>query len=169
MPYLQHLYFSHWLCSKYKDDITLISCVLPICICLYLCRYENMPIQSQGDLCMLILDKAYLVSKLIYSHRPANLAKIPVWRSISFWSFSEMTVMEVSGTWWRHKMKTFSALLAICAGNPPVPVNSPHEGQWRGALMFSLICVWIIGWVNNREAGDLRRYRAHCDVIVIRF
>ena len=32
--------------------------------------------------------------------------------------------------------------------------------------MFSLICVWINGWVNNREAGNLRRYRAHYDVIV---
>ena len=42
-------------------------------------------------------------------------------------------------------------------------VNSPHKGQWRPALMFSLICVWINGWVNNREAGDLKRYRAHCD------
>ena len=39
-----------------------------------------------------------------------------------------------------------------------------HKGQWRGALMFSLICVWINGWVNNREAGDFRRYHAHCDV-----
>ena len=47
------------------------------------------------------------------------------------------------------------------------PVNSPHKGQWRGALMFSLICVWINDWVNNREAGDLRRYRAHYDVIVM--
>ena len=46
-------------------------------------------------------------------------------------------------------------------------VNSPHKGQWRGALMFSLICVWINGWVNNREAGDLRRYRAHYDVTVM--
>ena len=43
----------------------------------------------------------------------------------------------------------------------------PHKGQWRGALMFSLICVWINRWVNNREAGDLRRYRAHYDVIVM--
>ena len=42
----------------------------------------------------------------------------------------------------------------------------PHKGQWRGALMFSLICVWINDWVNNREAGDLRRYRAHYDVTV---
>ena len=41
------------------------------------------------------------------------------------------------------------------------------KGQWRGALMFSLICVWINDWVNNREAGDLRRYRAHYDVIVM--
>ena len=47
------------------------------------------------------------------------------------------------------------------------PVNSPHKGQWRGALMFSLICVWINDWVNNREAGDLRRHRAHYDVIVM--
>ena len=47
------------------------------------------------------------------------------------------------------------------------PVNSPHKDQWRGTLMFSLICVWINGWVNNREAGDLRRHQAHCDVIVM--
>ena len=47
------------------------------------------------------------------------------------------------------------------------PVNSPHKGQWRRALMFTLICVWINGWVNNREAGDLRRYRAHYDVTVM--
>ena len=47
------------------------------------------------------------------------------------------------------------------------PVNSPHKGQWRGALMFSLICVWMNGWVNNREAGDLIRHRAHYDAIVM--
>ena len=46
-------------------------------------------------------------------------------------------------------------------------VNSPHKGQWRRALMFSLIFVWINGSVNNREAGDLRRHRAHYDVIVM--
>ena len=47
------------------------------------------------------------------------------------------------------------------------PVNFPHKGQWHGALMFSLICVWINGCVDNREAGDLRRHRAHYDVIVM--
>ena len=43
-------------------------------------------------------------------------------------------------SWWRHQMETFSALLALCAGNSPVPMNSPHKGQWRGVSMFSLIC-----------------------------
>ena len=46
-------------------------------------------------------------------------------------------------------------------------VNFPHKGQGRRALMFSLICAWIIGWVNNREAGGLRRHRTHYDVIVM--
>ena len=58
-------------------------------------------------------------------------------------------------------MEKFSALLAICAG------NSPHKGQWRVALMFTLICVWINGCVNNRKAGDLRRYCAHYGVTVM--
>ena len=70
-------------------------------------------------------------------------------------------------SWRRHQMETFSASLALCVGNSPVPVNSTHKGQWRGALMFSLICVWINGWVNNRETGDLRRHRGHYDVIVM--
>ena len=47
------------------------------------------------------------------------------------------------------------------------PVNSPHKGHRRRALMFSLICVLINGWVNNREAGHLRCYHAHYDVIVM--
>ena len=47
------------------------------------------------------------------------------------------------------------------------PVKSPQKGQWHGALMFSLICTRINGWVNNGEAGDLRRHRAHYDVTVM--
>ena len=44
---------------------------------------------------------------------------------------------------------------------------SLKKGQWRGALIFSLIYAWVNGWVNNREAGDLRRHRAHYDVILM--
>ena len=65
---------------------------------------------------------------------------------------------------WRHFPRYWPFLRGIHRST----VNSPHKGQWRGALMFSLICVWINGWVNNREAGDLRRYHSHYDVIVMK-
>ena len=70
-------------------------------------------------------------------------------------------------SWWRHQMESFIALLALCEGNSPVTVDSPHKGQWRGALMFSLICAWINAWVNNRVAGDSRRHSAYYDVTVM--
>ena len=47
------------------------------------------------------------------------------------------------------------------------PLNFPHKGQWRGALMFSLIYAWTNSWANNGDAGDLRRHHAHYDVIVM--
>ena len=52
-------------------------------------------------------------------------------------------------------METFSALLAICAGNWPI------TGE------FPALCAWMNGSVNNGEAGDLRRHRTHYDVIVM--
>ena len=63
-------------------------------------------------------------------------------------------------------METFSALLALCAGNSPVPGEFPAQKPVTRNL-FSLNCVWNNGWVNNHEAGELRRYRAHYDVIVM--
>ena len=65
------------------------------------------------------------------------------------------------------KWKHFSRYWSFVQGNHRWPVNSPHKGQWRRALMFSLICAWINGWVNNREACDLRRHWAHYDVTVM--
>ena len=85
---------------------------------------------------------------------------------MNIWIFpSDKVHLKMSFTWWRHQMETFSALQAICAGNSPVPVNSPHKGQWRGTLMFSLICARRNGWVNNGEAGDLRR--SYWDAVLI--
>ena len=66
-------------------------------------------------------------------------------------------------TKWKH----FPRYWPFVWGIHRSPVNSPHKGQRRGALMFSLICAWINDWVNNREGGDLRRHRAHHDVIVM--
>ena len=47
------------------------------------------------------------------------------------------------------------------------PVKSLHKGQWRAALMFSLISAWTNGSVNNRYAGHLRRHRALYGVTVM--
>ena len=63
------------------------------------------------------------------------------------------------------KWKHFPRNWLFVRGIHRSPVNSPHKGQYRGALMFSSICTWINGWVHNHEAGDLRWYRAHYDVI----
>ena len=65
------------------------------------------------------------------------------------------------------KWKHFSRYWPIVWGIHRWLVNSPHKVQWRGALMFSLIYAWINGWVNNREAGDLRHHRSHFDVIAM--
>ena len=64
------------------------------------------------------------------------------------------------------KWKHFPRYWSFVRGIHRWPVNSPHKGQWRGALMFSLIS-WFI-WVNIREAGDLRRRRAHYDAAVMK-
>ena len=60
---------------------------------------------------------------------------------------------------WRHQIETFSSLLGF--------FDAHHKGQWRGALMSSLICTWVNGWVNNWDAGDSRRHCTHCAVIVM--
>ena len=63
------------------------------------------------------------------------------------------------------KWKYFPRCWPFVRGIHRSPVNSPHKGQWRGTLMFSLNCVWINSWINDGEAGDLRRSLwRHCNV-----
>ena len=62
-------------------------------------------------------------------------------------------------------METFSALLALNAGNSPVTSEFPIPHP--GGLMLSLICAWMNGWVNSRKVGDSRRHGAHYDVILM--
>ena len=64
---------------------------------------------------------------------------------------------------WKHLPRHWPFLWGIHRSS----VNPSYKGQWRGALMFSLIWAWINGWVNNREAGDLRRHDDHYDVTVM--
>ena len=64
-------------------------------------------------------------------------------------------------------MDTFSVLLAICAGNSPLAGEfSAHRPVTRSFDVFFDLRS-INGWVNNGEAGDLRRHRVHNDIIVM--
>ena len=72
-----------------------------------------------------------------------------------------------SSSWWCYQMETFSALLALCAGNSPVTGEFPPQRPVTWSFDVSLICAWINGWVNNHDAGDLRCHHAHYDVTVM--
>ena len=64
-------------------------------------------------------------------------------------------------SWHFMKWKHFPHYLPFVRGIHWSPTDSPHKGQWCGALMFSLMCVWTNDWANNRDAGDLWH---HCNV-----
>ena len=85
-------------------------------------------------------------------------------------SASHLKIGHPQMEYWGHddfiKWKHFPRYWTFVRGIHRWPVNSLHKGQWHGAL-FYLIFTWINSWVNNREAGDLRRHRAHYDVIVV--
>ena len=70
-------------------------------------------------------------------------------------------------TWWRHQMETFSALLALCAGNSLVTGEFPAQRPVTRSFDVFFDLRLNKRWVNNHEAGDLRRHRVHCDVTVM--
>ena len=65
------------------------------------------------------------------------------------------------------KWKHFPHHWPFVRGIQQWPVDSPHKGQWCGALKFSLICAWTNGCAKNQDASDLRCHRAHYDVMVM--
>ena len=66
------------------------------------------------------------------------------------------------------KWKRFPRYWPFVRGIHRSSVNFRHKGQWRGALMFSLICAWTNGWANNRDPGDLRCHHVHYNATVMR-
>ena len=68
---------------------------------------------------------------------------------------------------WSENGKPFPRYWPFVRGIHRLLVNSPNKGQWRGALMFYLICAWTNDWANNRDAGDLRRHRGYYGVTVM--
>ena len=65
------------------------------------------------------------------------------------------------------KWKYFLRYWPFVRGIYRSPVNSRTKDSDAELNIFSLIYAWINGRVNNHEAGDLRRYRAHYDLTVL--
>ena len=106
-------------------------------------------------------------------HKYLKIARSTHWVSscrIIFWKWGCFRVINSLWFWLIQDdviKLIFSASLALCEGNPPAPVEFHYKGQWRRILMFTLICARTNDWANNRNAGDLRRHRAHHDVTVM--
>ena len=135
--------------------------------CLFMCFLKFVPMFHR------VWNKTYSCSRAVYYlfRRPISI--------ISFqWRHNERDGVSKHrcGVYWNPimshddaiKWKHFLRYWPFVRGIHRSPVNSPHKGQWRGALLFSLICASINGWVNNREAGDLRRHPLwrHCNDMV---
>ena len=113
---------------------------------------------------LLIWNKLYGIP-LFVNYACYNIS-IDVFLNVAFKKLAKLFRQAVNIMMTSSNGNIFRVTGPLC-GEFTSPVNSTHKGQWRGVLIFSLICVWINGWVNNREAGDLIRHRGHYDVSVM--
>ena len=65
----------------------------------------------------------------VHDHTLEHISPCIVWTIYFIWSSNPLVpgACIFQETWWRHQMETFSALLAICAGNSPVPGEFPTQ------------------------------------------
>ena len=111
---------------------------------------------------------AFVVNVFSLSHHTAKDFLRP-----HSWVVGSVEFGKMATIWWRHQMETFSALLAICAGNSPVPGEFP--AQWpvtRNIDIFFDLCLnkrlskqsWGC-WFETlsrplwRHCNDIRRMR----------
>ena len=98
------------------------------------------------------VDTAWLISSCLPSERIITDGK---WKyHFIMMTSSNANILRVTG---------------LCAENTPVTGEFPSQRPVTPSLDFFWSAVWINGWVNSREAGDLRRHGAHYDVIVMMF
>ena len=74
-----------------------------------------------------------------------GLIQLPVKRFMQ----KSQRIKAVGSAWWRHQMETFSASLALCAGNSPVTSEFPLQRPVMRSFDVFLICAWINGWVKT--------------------
>ena len=131
--------------SFYEPSLDDLNC-LSTCMCLYQCFQSQ---HFQTLLACLPMAIAFPNKKLFQQHLKSFL---PLFHRLNMMTSSK---------------ETFPRNWPFVRGIHRSPVNSSHKGQWRGALMFPLICTWINGWAKHRQVGNLRRHSAHYDVTVM--
>ena len=103
--------------------------------------------------------------------QPSSLKYVLIWR-MPLWIPSELifypSILTVKNPWWRHRMETFSALLALWSGNSPV------TGEFNSQrLVTRSFDVFVDLRLNKRLCKQsVRRWfethRAHYDVAAMR-
>ena len=123
-----------------------------------ICRWFEIP---SWDITIMRYTCAFCLSKRLRSFYIWSATCLHfLYNQSSSWWFE---TLRVTSLWWKH----FPRYWPLVRGIHLSPVDFPHEGQWRGALMFSLICAWTNGGANNRNAGDLRHHRVCYDATVM--
>ena len=128
------------------------------------CNYLSLPLMPSSHTTLLMCKSTLCYSNIWcgMGYKPLSIIKHVIDANMIQWAETSPNSHD-DVIKWKHIPRYWPFVRRIHRS----PENSPHKGQWRGALMFSLICTWINDCVNNREAGDLKRRRAHYDVTVI--
>ena len=131
-------------------------------------RWDGCSYQTLGQLCWWLSALGlFPVQQRPFASKTVGKQDGVVWIWICCLTTIGITISKIK-QWWRHQMETFSVYWPFVREIYQSLVDSPHKGQWRGALVFSLICAWTNGWANSRVACDLRRHHAHYNVTVSR-
>ena len=135
--------------------------------CYYKWKNNNIPLSKYNWKCRLQKIVHFLQEMYHYTWQVPRMS----FRHISFSGMHTTYLILICWRHWIHddviQWKHFPRYWPFVQGIHRSPVNSPHKGQWRGALMFPFTFALINGWVNNRVAGDLRLHHAHYDVTVM--
>ena len=129
-------------------------------------------IERYGDLCIKLLE--YQINKNIkcckgikdinYIQQSSSTKRgLTIFKNAELSILRDDTILHYNVIKWKY----FPRYWPLVWGIHRSPLNSPHKGQWRRVLVFSLIFARINGLVNNRKAGDLRRHRSHYGIIVM--
>ena len=166
-------------------QVTIVLCQFARNIIMYMCTVYRTPREfCTLFMCFMVCNRSnisfrhyiyihiytYIIGLCIYTKRAVSFMHAYIIIVFLYLHYSRIcsnnrkTIEHDDVIKWKH----FPRYCPFVRGIHWSPVNSPHKGQWRGALMFSLISAWINGLVNAREAGDLKCHRAHYYVTPIK-